>query len=154
MKLKSFLMTCIAAVLFLAACDDEKKPSVADVAGNYSGYTLASCAYFKNNCTENETVSVAENPDGTAKVTLASQSWGTLVVANALLTVSGDQYILSGSGEAQMGMGGNVSAYECSFTCKITSPESAEMRFTVPGVMGGLTIDFITGAAPAEYIAQ
>lgn len=154
MKLKSFFMTCIAAVLFLAACDDEKKPSVADIEGNYNGYTLASCAYFKNNCTEDETVTIQENEDGTAKVTLASKSWGTLEAGNAALTVTGDIYLLSGNAKAQMGMGGNVSEYDCTFTCQITPSESAEMRFSVPGVMGGLTIDFITGEAPAEYLAQ
>lgn len=59
-------------------------------------------------------------------------------------------YMLSGNGQTQMGMGGNVSTYDCSFTASIRSIDDADMQFSVPAVMGGLTLVFKTGTAPAS----
>ena len=64
MKFKTILTMAVVA-LCSAACSDEKElPSVADIAGNYEGYTLAGCAYFQNTCVTDETVTVTGNlPD-------------------------------------------------------------------------------------------
>lgn len=51
-----------------------------------------------------------------------------------------------------MGMGGNVSSYDCTYTAVIHSREKAQMQFKVTGVMGGLTLDFTTGEAPADLL--
>lgn len=152
MKLKSILLVS-AVALCLAACSDNKDlPSVADIAGNYSGYTLASCAYFSNTCTADEAISISENSDGTAKITFESNSWGSVSILNAQMTENGGIYTLSGTGQAQMGMGGNVSSYDCSLSAVIHSKDNATMQLKVAGVMGGLTIDFITGEAPAHLL--
>ena len=152
MKFKTVLMMSIVALCSVACSDDENLPTVADVAGNYSGYTLASCAYFSNTCTADETISVTENSDGTAKITFDSDSWGDFSIPNAQMSENGGVYTLSGSGQTQMGMGGNISSYDCTFTAVIKSKESAEMQFEIAGVMGGLTLDFITGEAPAHLL--
>ena len=83
MKLKSILLVSAVALCLTACSDDKDLPSVADIAGNYSGYTLASCAYFSNSCTSDEAISISENSDGTAKITFESNSWGSISILNA-----------------------------------------------------------------------
>jgi hypothetical protein len=152
MKFKTILTMAVVA-LCSAACSDEKElPSVADIAGNYEGYTLAGCAYFQNTCAADETVTVAENADGTANVTFTSGSWGEFSIPNARMSENGGTYTLTGSGQTKMGMGGNVSSYDCTYTAVIEFRQKAQMQFKVSGVMGGLTIDFTTGEAPADLL--
>lgn len=56
MKIKSVLMMLSAAV-FMMACDkDENGSKTVDFAGRYNGYTLASCNYFQNMISADETV--------------------------------------------------------------------------------------------------
>ena len=152
MKFKTIL-TMAVVVLCSAACSDEKElPAVADIAGSYEGYTLAGCAYFQNTCVTDETVTVTGNADGTANVTFTSGSWGEFSIPNAQMSESGGTYTLMGSGQTKMGMGGNVSSYDCTYTAVIESREKAQMQFKVSGVMGGLTIDFTTGEVPADLL--
>ncbi len=68
------------------------------------------------------------------------------------MSENGGTYTLTGSGQTQMGMGGNVSSYDCTYTAEIYSRENAQMQFNVAGVMGGLTLDFTTGDAPADLL--
>lgn len=153
MKLKTILAMSVAALCSVACSDDEKTPAAADITGSYAGYTLASCAYFQNSCTAGETVVVTQNADGTASVSSVSDSWGgEIAVPNAQISRNGDSATLTGSGQTKMGMGGNVSSYDCTCTAEIDSPEQARMQFKVAGVMGGLTIDFVTGEAPADLL--
>lgn len=152
MKLKTILMMSVVALCSSACSEDEKvpAPTVADIAGSYQGYTLAGCAYFQNLCADDETVTIAENADGTARVTFVSDSWGEFTIPVATMSENGGTYALTGSGQTKMGMGGNVSSYDCTYTAVIRSKESAQMQFKVAGVMGGLTIEFNTGEAPAD----
>ena len=151
MKTQSILV--LSAIFCLMACDKaEETQTVTDVAGSYEGYTLASCAYFQNTCSAGETITVTANNDGSAHVAFSSASWGEFTITNAQMSVDGSNAILSGSGQTQMGMGGNVSSYDCTFTAEIQSKEKARMQFKVPAVMGGLTLDFATGEAPAELL--
>ncbi len=142
-----------AVALCTMACSEiEEIPTVADIAGNYEGYTIANCAYMQDLCYPDETISIAENTVGSAKVTFVSDSWGEFTISNAQMSESGGVYTLSGNGKTEMGMGGNVASYDCTFTAIINNPADAKMQFNVPGVMGGLTIDFATGEAPAELL--
>ncbi len=152
MRLKTLLTLSVAAVCSASCRDNGRMPSVADIAGNYKGYTLAGCAYFQNTCTAGETVTVAENADGTANVTFTSGSWGEFSIPNARMSENGGTYTLTGSGQTKMGMGGNVSSYDCTYTAVIEFRQKAQMQFKVSGVMGGLTIDFTTGEAPADLL--
>lgn len=150
MKLKSFILMAAIALCSAACSDDENEATVADIAGRYEGYTLASCAYFQGTCTDGESITVSANADGTAQIAFTSETWGTFNIPNAQMTESGGTYTLAGSGETQMGHAGQISTYDCSFTATIRGKEDAGMTFSVPSVMGGLSIDFHTGAAPAE----
>ena len=145
MKIRLLLLLSVTALCFTAC---HKAPTVKDIAGTYSGYTLASCAYFQDRCTDGETLTVEANEDGTAKVMLKSATFGEFEIANAQMTGNDGVYMLSGNGQTQMGMDGNVSSYDCSFTASIRSLEDAEMQFSVPAVMGGLTLVFKTGKTP------
>ncbi len=152
MKIKSVLMMLSAAV-FMMACDkDENGSKTVDFAGRYNGYTLASCNYFQNMISADETVVLTKNTDGTASVSFTSATWGTFTITDAQASVSGDLCTLSGSGQTQMGMGGSTSAYDCTFTAEIRSQDDARMEFSIPAVMGGMTLTFQTGDAPADLL--
>lgn len=152
MKIKSVLMMLSAAV-FMMACDkDENGSKTVDFAGSYNGYTLASCNYFQNMISADETVVITENTDGTASVSFTSATWGTFTITDAQASVSGNVCSLSGSGQTQMGMGGSTSAYDCTFTAEIKSQTDARMEFSIPAVMGGMTLTFQTGDAPADLL--
>lgn len=142
----------IVALCTMACGEKEEVVTVADIAGNYEGYTVANCAYMQNLCYADETVSVAENADGSANITFVSDTWGKFTISNAQMSESGGVYTLSGNGQTEMGMGGNVSSYDCTFATTINNLTDAKMKFNVPGVMGGLTIDFVTGEAPADIL--
>lgn len=152
MKIKSVLMMLSAAV-FMMACDkDENGSKTVDFAGSYNGYTLASCNYFQNMISPDETVVITKNTDGTATVSFTSATWGTFTITDAQASVSGNVCSLSGSGQTQMGMGGSTSAYDCTFTAEIKSQTDARMEFSIPAVMGGMTLTFQTGEAPADLL--
>ena len=152
MKIKSVLMMLSAAV-FMMACDkDENGSKTVDFAGSYNGYTLASCNYFQNMISADETVVITENTDGTATVSFTSATWGEFTITDAQASVSGDICSLSGSGQTQMGMNGNTSTYDCTFTAEIRSQDDARMEFSIPTVMGGMTLTFQTGDAPADLL--
>lgn len=152
MKIKSVLMMLSAAV-FMMACDkDENGSKTVDFAGRYNGYTLASCNYFQNMISADETVVLTKNTDGTASVSFTSATWGEFTITDAQASVSGDICSLSGSGQTQMGMNGNTSTYDCTFTAEIRSQDDARMEFSIPAVMGGMTLTFQTGDAPADLL--
>lgn len=152
MKIKSVLMMLSAAV-FMMACDkDENGSKTVDFAGRYNGYTLASCNYFQNMISPDETVVITKNTDGSASVSFTSATWGTFTITDAQASISGNVCSLSGSGQTQMGMGGSTSAYDCTFTAEIKSQTDARMEFSIPAVMGGMTLTFQTGEAPADLL--
>ena len=152
MKIKSVLMMLSAAV-FMMACDkDENGSKTVDFAGNYDGYTLASCNYFQNMISPDETVVITKNTDGSASVSFTSATWGTFTITDAQASISGNVCSLSGSGQTQMGMGGSTSTYECTFTAEIKSQTDARMEFSIPAVMGGMILTFQTGDAPADLL--
>ncbi|MCI5717023.1 MAG: calycin-like domain-containing protein [Alistipes sp.] len=152
MKLKTLFIMSVAALCSMACSKNDDVPTVADIAGTYEGYTLASCAYFENSCSAGEVITVTENADGTAAVAFTSDSWGEFSISSAVMSRNGDVYTLSGSGRTQMGMGGNTSSYDCMFTATIDSDGNARMKFEVAAVMGGMTIEFATGDAPADLL--
>lgn len=152
MKLKETFCAVIVALCTTACSNDENLPASTDFVGTYGGYTLAGCAYFQNSCAADETISISENADGSANVILVSDSWGEFSIPNAQLSMNDGICTLTGNGQAKMGMDGNASSYDCTYTAIIKSKEDARMQFKVPGVMGGLTIDFVAGEAPFDLL--
>lgn len=142
MKIKTIWATTIIA-MGLAACetDGPNTPTVTDVAGSYAGYSLTSFAYASNILSQNDSVRVVANADGTATVTLTSQTWGTTTIPNAQLTLAANgTRILKGNGTAVMAGhgGGTANEYQATLdTASISSLTDAQFRFTVPAVMAG-----------------
>lgn len=152
MKVKSTLIM-LFAVIFMMSCDKEQNGSkTIEFAGNYNGYTLANCDYFQDMLSVDETVTITKNSDGNASISFESSTWGEFTIASAQVSMNGDICVLSGSGQTQMGMGGNTSSYDCTFTAEIKSQTDARMEFSIPSVMGGMTLTFQTGDAPADLL--
>lgn len=152
MKIKSVLMMLSVASIMMACDKEDSGSKTVDFAGSYKGYTLASCNYFQNMISPDETVVITKNTDGSATVSFTSATWGTFTITDAQASISGNVCSLSGSGQTQMGMGGSTSAYDCTFTAEIKSQTDARMEFSIPAVMGGLTLTFQTGDAPADLL--
>ena len=152
MKIKSIFMMLSVAALMMGCDKDENGSKTVDFAGSYNGYTLANCNYFQNMISADETVVITENTDGTATVSFTSAMWGTFTITDAQASISGNVCSLSGSGQTQMGMGGSTSTYKCTFTAEIKSQTDARMEFSIPAVMGGMTLTFQTGDAPADLL--
>ena len=152
MKIKSVLMMLSVASIMMACDKEDSGSKTVDFAGSYNGYTLASCNYFQNMISADETVVLTKNTDGTASVSFTSATWGTFTITDAQASISGNVCSLSGSGQTQMGMGGSTSAYDCTFTAEIKSQTDARMEFSIPAVMGGMTLTFQTGEAPADLL--
>ena len=152
MKIKTILVLTVAAFCSMSCDRKENGSETADFAGSYKGYTLAGCSYFQNMVSPDETVVITKNTDGTASVSFTSSTWGEFTIADAQASASGGLCTLSGSGQTQMGMGGNTSTYDCTFTAEIKSQSDARMKFEIPAVMGGMTLTFQTGEAPADLL--
>lgn len=161
MKVRNLLFGAIVAMLpmAIASCDKEKEettPStsvdVTKVVGTYEGYTLASSAYFQNNFTADESVTIAKSGDKTVDITFASGTWGTTTVTNATVSASGSRYSVSGTGTCLMaGMGGQERSYDCTLTADIASTADATVTVSLPAVMGGTNVVFKTGKASTGY---
>ena len=135
-----------------AACSEEENlPAVADIAGSYEGYTIAECAYFQNVYTDDESLKMTANGDGTLTVAFESAAWGTFRVAKVAVAKNGDGYTFTGDGTVSMGMGeDNVKDYACTITgTSNAAKDDFSFAFSVPAVMGGLTITLLPGKAPA-----
>ena len=152
MKIKSVLMMLSVASIMMACDKEDSGSKTVDFAGSYKGYTLASCNYFQNMISADETVVITKNTDGSASVSFTSATWGTFTITDAQASISGNVCSLSGSGQTQMGMGGSTSAYDCTFTAEIKSQTDARMEFSIPAVMGGMTLTFQSGDAPADLL--
>lgn len=120
------------------------------LAGSYKGWTEASCAYFEGMQATDQNLSLTANADDTFTLAYTSDSWGEFSFESLSVTSANGIYTLSGEGVTMMGMDGNISEYPCTVTGSIdANKENVNFTFTVPGVMGGLTITFTQGEAPA-----
>lgn len=161
MKVRNLLFGAIVAMLpmAIASCDKEKEettPStsvdVTKVVGTYEGYSLASSAYFQNNFTADESVTIAKSGDKTVDITFASATWGTTTISGATVSANGSRYTVSGSGSCLMaGMGGQERSYDCTLTADIASTADATVTVSLPAVMGGTNVVFKTGKASTGY---
>ena len=101
------------------------------LSGIYKGYTDADCTYFQNRYTDDESLNVTANGDGTLAVLFESAAWGTFKVDKATVRKNGDNYTFTGEGTVSMG---KADYY---------------LAFNAPAVMGGLTVTLLPGKAPA-----
>ncbi|MGM9775591.1 MAG: calycin-like domain-containing protein [Candidatus Coprenecus sp.] len=150
MKLRKVLFMSIVALCSVACNKGANLPAVEDIAGNYNGYVLASCAYFKNTCSAGEKVVVSKNTDGTAMIAFTSATWGELTISSAQKTANDGVYSLTGNGSIKMEKGDSKNNYD--FTVNGTTNAAKDkfsIAFEVPAVMGGLTVTLLPGSAPS-----
>lgn len=120
------------------------------LAGTYEGWTNAQCTYFDKMQADGQSLALSANDDDTFTLSYTSDDWGEFSFDDVSVSVSGNVYTLSGEGTTIMGMNGNASEYPCSLSGTIDKDkENVTFVFTVPSVMGGLTITFTQGDAPA-----
>ncbi|MDE6527967.1 MAG: calycin-like domain-containing protein, partial [Muribaculaceae bacterium] len=131
--------------------NNDPAEETADVAGSYPGYTVASSRMFQNMVTPDENLQVTVASNGAVTVSLESESWGDILIENAGLTYSDNGYTLTGTGNATMGMGDSKKDYTCELSGRIAN-RLAQMQFSCPQVMGGLTIEFRQGDIPASLV--
>ncbi len=125
-------------------------PAEIVVPGTYSGYIEAKSAYFSGMTEDDQKIVITQNSDDTYKMTYTSDTWGEFTIENIEAKFANGKFTVSGNGTTKMGMSGNVKDYDCSVEGTIdVSKEDPTFTFSVPTVMGGLTIVFHTGNMPA-----
>ncbi len=158
-----YAMMAVSLCVGMTACSDDDEEDVVvvevenvaeAVAGSYSGYTLASCAYFSDDAAADQVITVTAVTETTVNVSYISDTWGTFTIEGATVTQSGTTYTITGSGITMMGMSeSSISSYDCTLTASIESGKtSPSFVFSVPTVMGGLTITFYEGVLPVSAI--
>lgn len=153
MKIKNLLAVLLVACA-CAACSDDKNEDAhlnQAVAGKYEGYTKAVAQYFPNGqYAADQTITITANEDETFNLSYTSDSFGTFTVNNATVKTENGKYLLEGKGSTLMGMSGKEpTEYQCTLTAEIdAAKEEPSFVFTIPAVMGGMTITFAKGDVP------
>lgn len=139
--------------LHIQVANDEA-PLAYGVAKTYKGYTTASSQYFPGMTAENETVVLTADATDLSKVSVSftSDTWGTFASDNIAVTYGNGIFSMEGNGTCSMGMSAeSVKEYAMQFKGTVDADGTPEFTFSVPAVMGGLTIRFANGeAAQAE----
>jgi len=156
-KTFSYLFMLTALVTSFASCssdDDEPEIKAADLAaGTYTGWAKGDCNYFSDYLGDDYTASatLTANTDGTATLAFTSTTWNDLTLSSVTVSQSGDCYAIAGSGKyAMSGMSGTTSEYDCEMSGTISSDKQTfNIKISVPGVMGGLTITLQNGEPTA-----
>jgi hypothetical protein len=154
MKKINAILMMTAALLGAASCSDDNDEEAVnlanEVAGEYTGYTSASCAYFTGTISPDQKVNITADNANEVTVQYTSTTWGTFTVEGAQVSGSNANYTLAGTGTASMGHAGSEAKdYECTVSGTVISGE-VNLTFNCPAVMGGLTINFAQGDAPTE----
>lgn len=122
------------------------------IAGTYTGQSHAKAAYFDDMPTDNDSVALTANADGTVRLEYSSPTWGKGVVDNISVAHDGD-YQLSATAEGTIAMpsmhGGGTNNYVFQLTKGSVDDDrsSATFEFACPSVMGGVTITLAANPA-------
>ena len=151
-KIFTLLMMVPGLLLATGCSSDDPVNLAAEITGNYEGYAEASCMYFSGDFSAEQKISVTSGtaPDK-VNISYVSTTWGSVAVADALVSEGTAGYVVSGTGKWTMGMGGNSSDYDCTVS-GVVKEGATEFTFTSPAVMGGLTVAFTEGELPAAKV--
>lgn len=139
---------------FSCSDNDDNTPAWHSLAGEYTGWTSGKFAYSPTPiATDNEKITIAVN-DGKMSLQLVSNQWGTATVAEVTVVENGGSYRLTGNGSATLSMhGGAGSQYDCTLDGTISKDrKTADITIAYPAVMGGTTVTFTLGEAPAAKL--
>ncbi|MBQ3634102.1 MAG: hypothetical protein II951_00590 [Bacteroidales bacterium] len=169
MKLTRFaalMMATLTAGATMSSCDKDDDEDISDsVVKAYSdnglksadaaSYSLASSKYFKDMFTDEtgNAISISKLNAEAVSVSFTSKTWGEFSIDTVKILSSDGAYALSGNGTCKMaGMNGKVSEYAASFSAKMSAGVLSDVAFSAPSVMGGTTVYYLTGEAPAGYV--
>ncbi len=156
MKLRNLNLIVVAIAMVAVCCVSchRMKPAE-EVAGTYKGYSLASCAFFQDQFTAEESLVLSQTSDNTVSLSYTSSTWGNLIMKDVLVTKEGGTYSLVGDGEFTMtSHSGEPNTFSCSMTATLSGSKVMTMTITIPDLMNGTTIVFKTGqAALSLYVA-
>lgn len=161
MKLLQKLSSLLLASLMLFAAtscsnnDDPSSEELTTLSGDYKGWSSSSFIYTQTPIvTPDQTVNISVTADGKATITYNSDTWGKTTITDASVVLQNGTYTISGQGTSSMAMGNqDPKDYECTLTGTISQDKkTVNLTFTLPAVMGGTTITFTLGEAPAEKV--
>ena len=115
------------------------------LAGSYSGIFNAKSAYFEMADDAESTVTVEAAADGTVTIKCSSSTWGEISIPSVAVKRDGKTFSAQGTGVNNMaGMGGGATKeYACDGSIsRNVDTEAVKVSFTMPAVMGGLTLSF------------
>jgi len=126
-------------------------PVAQNIAGSYDGWVKMVMAYAPDGINyDGQSITITANEDGTVNVVYSSTDLGEATISNVAVTKDGDSYKLAGEGTMLMGMSEKKSDYACQLSGTISADkETYSIVLTLPSVMGGTTITFANGSAPA-----
>lgn len=163
MKLLQKLSNLLLASLMLFAatsCSNDDDNTSKEVVGTYDGYTSAKISYdpTKPILTDDEKVVITDNGNGTVKVIITSQQWGTGTINSATVTLNGSNYTLDSGKDNEndkmivpsMKPGGSPSEWALTLNGTISKDKKTyELLFKMP-LMGGTELTFKNGTAPSS----
>ena len=148
-------MLAVMTLCMMTCSNDENSAAMnygTDIAKVYNGYTKSTAQYFPDGMyATGEKLEITREGDNKVNIGYVSETFGTFEIKNATVSKNGATYKVEGTGTTIMGMNGTGKSYECSLSAEVSASGST-FRFTVPAVMGGMTVDFIEGDAPANVM--
>ncbi len=148
----------------LTSCtDDEEDTSTPPAAsadaigGTYDGYTYAYIAYSTAPIFfQGEQLVITPTGEGKADLTLVSQRWNCSA-AGATVTLSEGVYTIEGEASASIEahLTDNVMTYQGRVTATVNEDgSSCQCAFELPGLMGGVTVNFVKATPEEQELAQ
>ena len=149
------ILMLMLAVFTVSSCSDDKDdtPAWTSLSGEYAGWSSASFKYSPTPMvTDNEKLTIAAT-DNKMSVLLVSNQWGTATFGDVKAVEEGTGFKLTGTGTASLGMHGSTSTYDCTLEGTVSKDKkTVSVVITYPGVMGGTTLTFTLGEAPAAKL--
>lgn len=115
------------------------------LAGTYTGTFTAKSGFFDGMVDDEEsTVKVEAAADGKVTIKCSSPTWGEISIPAVEVKRDGKKFSAEGTGTNNMpGMNGGSREYVCEGTVeRDVATDAVKVSFTMPAVMGGLTISF------------
>lgn len=125
------------------------------VAGTYKGWTSAASAYFEGMNTDGDQVEITANEDETVKVVYTSETWGVATFDAVKVNRTDEGFAVAEEVEGVVLMpgmnGGEAKEYAIILKSGELTKNNREFtfEFNAPAVMGGTTLTFQAGEAPA-----
>lgn len=149
-KYFAMLLLMMTASLAFTACSDDddeepKQEQIAPVSHDFTGYTVAVASYFPSGMVSAGSTLKVYVVDNQYVVEYHDSQWGDVKFLDVKLT-NGQ---VSGEGELTMSYRGQVGTYKATLSGPMQTPV-----ISLPDVMGGTTLTFHIGEAPAAETPQ